>query len=110
MIRFRLTELIADAQFKSGKRITMLEVSEATGINRMTLSRMANVRGYSTSTETIDKLCRYFKCQVGDIANYIEDEPLPAVPVPSPVEASDVKGGNPRPAGRKPAPTSRKAK
>ena len=110
MIRFRLAELIADAQFKSGKRITLLEVSQATGINRMTLSRMANVRGYSTSTETIDKLCRYFKCQVGDIANYIEDEPPPVSPVPSPAEASDVKSGNSRPVGRKLRPTSRKAK
>ncbi|MBK7614371.1 MAG: helix-turn-helix transcriptional regulator [Burkholderiales bacterium] len=74
MIRFRLTELIADAQFKSGRRITLKEMSEATGINRMTLSRMSNVRGYGTSTETIDKLCKYFNCEVGDVAQYVDDE------------------------------------
>lgn len=74
MIRFRLSELIADAQFKTGRRITLLEIAEATGINRMTLSRMANVRGYGTSTDTIDKLCRFFGCDVGDVARYIADE------------------------------------
>jgi putative transcriptional regulator len=79
MIRFRLSELIADAQFKTGRRITLLEIAEATGINRMTLSRMANVRGYSTSTDTIDKLCRFFGCDVGDVARYIADEAAPVV-------------------------------
>jgi putative transcriptional regulator len=72
MIRFRLAELIADAQFKTGRRITLLEIADATGINRMTLSRMANVRGYSTSTDTIDKLCRFFACDVADIASYVD--------------------------------------
>lgn len=73
MIRFRLAELIADAQFKTGRRITIKEISESTGINRMTLSRMTNVRGYSTSTDTIDKLCQYFACDVSDVAQYIAE-------------------------------------
>lgn len=77
MIRFRLAELIADAQFKTGRRIKLIDISEATGINRMTLSRMTNQRGYSTSTDTIDKLCKYFGCAVGEVAAYV-DEPLPA--------------------------------
>ena len=72
MIRFRLSELISDAQFKSDRRITLKEISEKTGINRMTLSRMSNLRGYSTSTETIDKLCRFFGCDVADVARYVE--------------------------------------
>ena len=79
MIRFRLSELIADAQFRSGRRVTLLEISEATGINRMTLSRMTNVRGYSTSTDTIEKLCRFFKCDVGAVAQYVDDPATEAV-------------------------------
>ena len=80
MIRFRLSELISDAQFKTGRRITLLEISRATGINRMTLSRMTNLRGYSTSTDTIDKLCKYFVCDVADVARYVDD---PTVERPS---------------------------
>ena len=79
MIRFRLAELIADAQFKTGQRIKLIDIAEATGINRMTLSRMSNQRGYSTSTDTIDKLCKYFGCAVGDVAAYV-DEPSSDAP------------------------------
>ncbi len=73
VIRFRLSELMADFQFKTGKRLTAIELSEATGINRMTLSRMQNVRGYSTSTDTVEKLCRFFSCDVGDLMSFVED-------------------------------------
>ncbi len=71
MIRFRITELLADKQFKEGRRITLIEVAGATGINRMTLSRMINSKGYSTVTDNLDRLCEYFGCSVGDIAEYI---------------------------------------
>ena len=82
MIRFRLAELIADAQFKSGRRIKLVDIAEATGINRMTLSRMSNVRGYGTSTDTIDKLCKYFGCNVSDVAQYVDDEAVPLAMAP----------------------------
>lgn len=75
MIRFRLTELISDKQFKEGRRITLLEVAKATGINRMTLSRMVNTRGYSTVTENLDRLCEYFGCSVGDLAVHFPNDP-----------------------------------
>lgn len=58
------------------RRLTLLELSEATGISRMTLSRMTNLRGYSTSTETIDKLCNYFGCEVWDVTQYVDDQAL----------------------------------
>ncbi|MCK6376527.1 MAG: helix-turn-helix transcriptional regulator [Zoogloea sp.] len=86
MIRFRLAELIADAQFKTGRHITMKEIAEATGINRMTLSRMTNVRGYSTSTDTIDKLCGFFGCDVSDVARYIAEEAPSAAPEAAPAK------------------------
>jgi|JRYJ01.1.fsa_nt_gb putative transcriptional regulator len=106
MIRFRLAELIADAQFKTGRRIKLMDVAEATGINRVTLSRMSNVRGYGTSTDTIDKLCRYFGCQVGDVAQYVEEtEALPEEKVAT--SASSRKTQAPRAATSK-APAKRK--
>ena len=79
MIRFHLSQLIADAQFKTGKRVTLLELSEATGLSRITLSRMLNIRGYSTSTDTLDRLCKYFQCSIADVATYLDDETLPAI-------------------------------
>jgi DNA-binding Xre family transcriptional regulator len=73
VIRFRITELLSDKQFREGRRITLIELAQATGINRMTLSRMINAKGYSTVTENLDRLCTYFRCSVGDIAEHIPD-------------------------------------
>jgi DNA-binding Xre family transcriptional regulator len=73
LIRFRLQELMSEMQFKEGRRITLLEVAEKTGINRMTLSRMSNRKGYSTVTNNIDKLCAFFTCEVGEVMEVVRD-------------------------------------
>lgn len=74
MIRFKIQELMAQKQFECGKRITLLEIAESTGINRMTISRMINTKGYSTVTENLDKLCAYFDCKVEDIIEYVSED------------------------------------
>lgn len=74
MIRFRLKELISNEEFRTGKRITLGNIAEATGIKQPTLSRIAGTRGYNTTTDNVDKLCRYFRCAVGDIMEYVPDE------------------------------------
>jgi putative transcriptional regulator len=71
MLRFKLKELLAEKSFQEDRRITMVEVSEKTGINRITLSKMANQKGYSTVTDNLDKLCAYFNCTLNDLAEYI---------------------------------------
>lgn len=73
MIRFRLKELIADKEFREKRVMTLAEVAESTGIHRVTLSKIANNRGYHTGTEILDRLCRYFGCEIGQVAVYIED-------------------------------------
>jgi len=83
VIRFRITELMAEKKFREGRRITLLEVASATGINRMTLSRMINQKGYSTVTDNLDKLCAYFGCAVGDLAERVENTPDEIVSVES---------------------------
>ncbi|MBP8276755.1 MAG: helix-turn-helix transcriptional regulator [Propionivibrio sp.] len=74
MIRFRLTELIADKAFKERRVVSMSEVAAATGIHRATLSKIANQPGTNISTDLVDKLCRYFECQPGNVLTYIEEE------------------------------------
>ena len=59
MIRFRLKELLADKGFRERRVVTITEVADATGINRMTLSKIANHPGYSTVTDNLDKLCAF---------------------------------------------------
>ncbi|MCG7871846.1 MAG: helix-turn-helix transcriptional regulator [Candidatus Thiodiazotropha lotti] len=67
MIRYKLKELIAHKSFVEDRRVTIDEVAEETGISRNTLSRIANTRGYSTTTDAVDKLCDYFNCEINDL-------------------------------------------
>ena len=73
MIRFRLKELLADKSFRESRRITYEEVSKETGINRTSLSKIANQKTYNTTTDNLDRLCAYFECDIGDLAEYIPD-------------------------------------
>lgn len=75
MIRFRLTELIADKAFKERRVVSLTEVADATGIHRATLSKMANQPGANIGTDIIDKLCKYFACQPGELLTYVEEDP-----------------------------------
>lgn len=76
MIRFRLKELIADKEFEEDRHITFEEISRETGIHRTTLSRIANKKGYVTSTDVLDKLCTFFKVNTHEIAEHILEEVL----------------------------------
>lgn len=73
MIRFKLGEMIEKRQFGEGRRITINEIATATGLNRMTLSKILNQKGYGTGTDTIDKLCSYFQCEVSDLMEHLEE-------------------------------------
>lgn len=73
VIRYRLKELIADREFREGRRITVEEVASATGIHRTTLSKIANKRGCNTTTDNLDRLCRFFGCRVEQLVEYVCD-------------------------------------
>lgn len=73
MLRFKLAERIADKEFKERRRITVIEISEATGINRMTLSKLMNKHGANVQTDNLDRLCNYFACRVEDLVEHVAD-------------------------------------
>lgn len=67
MVRFRLKELIADKEFKTGKRVSVQEISAATGISRGTLSKVLNHRGANITIDKVEKLCLFFSCRVEEL-------------------------------------------
>jgi DNA-binding Xre family transcriptional regulator len=73
VIRFKLGEMMEKHQFLNGRRVTIGEIATATGLNRMTLSKILNHRGYGTSTDTVDRLCSYFGCRVEDLIEHLPD-------------------------------------
>lgn len=74
MIRFKLGEMIEKKQFSEGRRVSINELAAATGLNRMTLSKILNQKGYGTGTDTIDRLCLYFACRVEDLMEYLPED------------------------------------
>ena len=70
MIHLQIKELIAAKAAQWGRRITLLEVANATGISRMTLNRMMRQQGYNTVTDHLDKLCTYFQCDLNELVRY----------------------------------------
>ena len=73
MIRFRLKELIAQKEYEERRVITLAEIANDAGVHRATLSKIANEWGANPVTANVDKLCRYFGCQVGDFMEYVPD-------------------------------------
>ncbi|MEH6577751.1 MAG: helix-turn-helix transcriptional regulator [Amphritea sp.] len=65
---------LADKSFKEGRRINLQEIADATGIHRTTLSKLQSPTGHNTTTENLDRLCKYFDCDVGELAHYVPDE------------------------------------
>ena len=72
MLRFKLKERIADLEFRERRRVTLQEIAEHTGLNRMTLSKLANQHGAIVRTDVLDRLCAYFGCRVEDLVEYID--------------------------------------
>lgn len=73
VIRFKLGEQLEKKQFKDSRRITLQEVSDATEINRSTLSKLLNQKGYSTGTDVLDRLCTYFNCTISELVEHVPD-------------------------------------
>ena len=78
MLRFKIKEQIAEKEFRDGRRVTLAEIAGATGIHRMTLSKLVNHRGASTVSDNLDKLCAYFDCRIEDLVEYIKDSEVPS--------------------------------
>lgn len=74
MIRVMFKQLLDEKSFREKRRVTVGEVSEVTGISRATLTRISNVPGYTTNTDTLNTLCGFFQCEPGELLQYIADE------------------------------------
>jgi putative transcriptional regulator len=75
MIQYHLKHLIADAELKSGRRVSLKEISACTGIHLSTLSRIANQKAPNTTIGNLEKICNYFGCEIQDLVGFVpEDE------------------------------------
>jgi putative transcriptional regulator len=74
MFRYHLMTLIEKKSFDDGRRVTINDISDATGIHRATLSKMINSPGCNVTLDTIDRLCKFFQVPVEQIIEHIPDK------------------------------------
>lgn len=72
-VQFRLKELIAIKERKQGEKITYRTINSATGINMNTLTAMSNNKMDMVGLSTIDRLCDFFECEIGDLLIRVKD-------------------------------------
>ena len=72
-IKFKLKELIANQEFHERRVVSLKEIAEATGIHRVTLSKLANNKKYNVGIDTLEKLCQYFDCGIADVVEYVPE-------------------------------------
>jgi putative transcriptional regulator len=53
---------------------TMIELSSKTGLDKNTISNWYNQKVTRFSAETLEVLCEFFDCQVGDILVYEKEK------------------------------------
>jgi putative transcriptional regulator len=65
--------MIFELEAELDRGISLTEIANATGINRVTLSKMYHRDDYNATVKVLDKLCGFFDCKVGDLIEYIPD-------------------------------------
>lgn len=83
LIRFHLAKLMADKGFAERRRLELGDISEATGIHRSTLSRVLNRPGVNLTADNMSRLCAFFGCSLGELAEYVPDDPAHSKPASS---------------------------
>ena len=74
MLQFRIKELMAEQERRTGERVTYAIIHEATGIWPRSLSALATNKAKKVGVKSIANLCRFFQCQPGDLMVYVPDE------------------------------------
>jgi putative transcriptional regulator len=73
-VKFRLKSLIEEKEITENRKITYRDIAAEAGVSTNTLTQMANQSMAQIGLVTINKLCKYFHCQPGDLLIYIPDD------------------------------------
>jgi len=54
-------------------KMKIIDVANATSLHRNTISLLYKETATRIDVETINKLCKLFKCEVSDLLEYVDD-------------------------------------
>jgi|GEM_PF-1196259 Predicted transcriptional regulator len=98
MIRSRLKRLRLEKEEREGRKLTYRVISHETGLSPGVINRVIHSDFAQISTDTIDRLCAYFQCTVGELLEYVPDGP----PKPRTGDLREVSAGSARTLTRHP--------
>jgi len=68
MIKCHLSKLMGE------KKLKIVDVARETGVNRGTITRLYHETASRVELETIEALCRYLDCDVGDLFEFVDEQ------------------------------------
>jgi len=68
MIKCHLSRLMGE------KKLKIVDVARETGVNRGTITRLYHETASRVELETIEALCRYLECDVGDLFELVDEQ------------------------------------
>lgn len=71
----RARRLRLQLQLKEGRDIPVVEVAERAGVDRKSLTRLEEGKTERFDGELLEKLCAFYGVGVGDILEYVAEEP-----------------------------------
>ena len=74
MIQSKLKLLIAQQEISMGVRISYESLGTQVKLSKNTLARLAENKTDRVDFTTIDKLCAYFNCAIGDLLEYVPEK------------------------------------
>jgi putative transcriptional regulator len=74
MIVSKLPLLRVMKEAREGRKLPYRIIAEETGLSQGVLVRMMNSEFERVETPTLDALCKYFGCGIGDLLEYQEGE------------------------------------
>ncbi|HEX2906684.1 MAG TPA: helix-turn-helix transcriptional regulator [Phototrophicaceae bacterium] len=69
----RLLALMGEKQARENRPITSTEVARAVGMSRQAIHKWIHNDIGAYPSDTLDRLCEYFDCEVGDILYRVKD-------------------------------------
>ena len=74
-IQNKVKILIAEKELREGRKLSHRTVAQEAGIPLSVLTLYTSQKVRRFDVETLEKLCRYFKCQPGDLLVFADNSP-----------------------------------
>ena len=71
MVKSKISYLRLQKQEKVGHKLSVTKMAEESGLSINVFQRLINNASDRIDFDTIDKLCAYFDCSIGDLFEYV---------------------------------------